>query len=51
MPMQDDSKQVDEEENEETEEEEEEEEYATQIHTEARHTKKRKMPIQQTFEC
>ena len=42
MPMQDDSQHVDEEENEETEEEEE---HATQIHTDARHTKKRKMPI------
>ena len=44
MPMQDDSQHVNEEENEETEEEEEE--HATQIHTDARHTKKRKMPIQ-----
>ena len=35
----------DEEEDEETEEEEEEEEHATQIHTDARYTKKRKMPI------
>ena len=42
MPMQDDSQHVDEEENEETEEEEE---HATQIHTDARHTKKRKMAI------
>ena len=43
MPMQDDSQHVDEEEDEETEEEEEEEEeeeHATQIHTDARHTKK-----------
>ena len=40
MPMQDDSQHVDKEKDEETEEEEEEEEHATQIHTEARHTKK-----------
>ena len=59
MPMQDDSQHVDEEEDEETEkeeeeedeetekeEEEEEEEHARQIHTDAQHTKKRKMPIQ-----
>ena len=49
MPMQDDGQHVEEEEDEETEEEEEEEkeeeEHATQIHTDARHTKKRKMPI------
>ena len=50
MPMQDDSQHVNEEEDEETEEEEEkeekeEEEQATQIHTDAQHTKKRKMPI------
>ena len=38
MPMQDGSQHVDEEEDEETEEEEE---HATQIHTDARHTKKR----------
>ena len=44
MPMQDDSQHVDEEEDEETEEQEEE--HATQIHTAARQTKKRKMPIQ-----
>ena len=47
MPMQDDSQHVDEEENEETDKEGEEgEEHATLIHTDARHTKKRKMPIQ-----
>ena len=45
MPMQDDSQHVDEEEDEETEEGEEQEEHATQIHTDARHTKKRKMSI------
>ena len=45
MPMQDDSQHVDEEDDEEREEEEEEE-HATQIHTDAPHTKKRKMPIQ-----
>ena len=43
IPMQDDSQHVDEEEDEETAEEEEE--HGTQIHTDARHTKKRKMPI------
>ena len=43
MPMQDDSQHVDEEEDEETEEEEDE--HTTQIDTDARHTKKRKMPI------
>ena len=46
MPMQDDSHHVDEEEDEETDGEEEEEEHATQIHTDAPHTKKRKMLIQ-----
>ena len=45
MPMQDGSQHVDEKEDEETEEEKEEE-HATQIHTDARHTKKRKIPIQ-----
>ena len=41
MPMQDDSHHVDEE-----EEEEKEEEHATQIYTDAPHTKKQKMLIQ-----
>ena len=41
MPMQDDSQHVNEEEKEETEEEE----HDTQIHADARHTKKRKIPI------
>ena len=47
MPIQDDSQHVNEEEDEETEEgKEEEEEHATQIHTDAPHTKKRKIPRQ-----
>ena len=53
MPMQNDAEDAiqDVDGKEKDEEPEEEEEQATQPHTDAPHTKKRKIPIQSTFEC